>query len=368
MAVRPSKPLEAFIADHLGPAPGRDGERSDRHWWVCPFHADSNPSLAVKPGDSTFHCFGCGAHGDAIAFLTKLNPGMKFPEAKAIVEGEALPQPRPVRPVATPRPKPKAAPKPEGWQGFIRGLIEEGERALWSEEGEAARSYLNGRGLQAKTIRAARLGMLAEDRHDAAVYADRSIWIPAGLLIPWFDGPDVAMVNVRRPDGCDPKYRTVRGSRRGKPYPATRAIQAGRPLVVVEGEFEALLLGQELGGLAPVVTFGSASDRPKGPALAPILSACPWYIATDADDAGEKSAEGWSTASDRSVRVRPPGAFKDWTEARAGGVDLRRWWTDRLAGTESPPLFTWAELSVKRWGVDPAPTLDVGRDRPLRPL
>jgi DNA primase len=35
----------------------------------CPFHEEKTPSFIVKRGDSHYHCFGCGAHGDAIAFL-----------------------------------------------------------------------------------------------------------------------------------------------------------------------------------------------------------------------------------------------------------------------------------------------------------
>lgn len=35
----------------------------------CPFHGEKTPSFHVKRGDSHYHCFGCNAHGDAIAFL-----------------------------------------------------------------------------------------------------------------------------------------------------------------------------------------------------------------------------------------------------------------------------------------------------------
>jgi DNA primase len=37
----------------------------------CPFHDDRHPSLVVYPQTNTFHCFGCSAHGDAIAFLMR---------------------------------------------------------------------------------------------------------------------------------------------------------------------------------------------------------------------------------------------------------------------------------------------------------
>lgn len=36
---------------------------------LCPFHDEKTPSFIVHKGDSHYHCFGCGAHGDAIAFL-----------------------------------------------------------------------------------------------------------------------------------------------------------------------------------------------------------------------------------------------------------------------------------------------------------
>ncbi|MBS0656566.1 MAG: DNA primase [Verrucomicrobia bacterium] len=36
---------------------------------LCPFHDERSPSFVVNKGDSHYHCFGCGAHGDAIQFL-----------------------------------------------------------------------------------------------------------------------------------------------------------------------------------------------------------------------------------------------------------------------------------------------------------
>ncbi len=36
---------------------------------LCPFHDERTPSFLVQPGDQHYHCFGCGAHGDAIQFL-----------------------------------------------------------------------------------------------------------------------------------------------------------------------------------------------------------------------------------------------------------------------------------------------------------
>ncbi len=36
---------------------------------LCPFHEEKSPSFMIQKGEGHYHCFGCGAHGDAIAFL-----------------------------------------------------------------------------------------------------------------------------------------------------------------------------------------------------------------------------------------------------------------------------------------------------------
>lgn len=47
---------------------------------LCPFHDEKSPSFIVQKGDSYYHCFGCGAHGDAIQFLMA-HQKMSFGEA-----------------------------------------------------------------------------------------------------------------------------------------------------------------------------------------------------------------------------------------------------------------------------------------------
>lgn len=98
-------------------------------------------------------------------------------------------------------------------------------------------------------------------------------------------------------------------------------IEPGRPLVIVEGEFDALLLGKELRDLAAVVTLGSAASRPDLAARAEMLTAAPWYIAHDADEAGDKAASEWPAVA---IRVRPPEG-KDWTEFHATGFSRIRY-------------------------------------------
>src|SRR5438132_13879780 len=41
------------------------------HRGLCPFHNEKTPSFYVVEDKSFFHCFGCGAHGDAIGFAMR---------------------------------------------------------------------------------------------------------------------------------------------------------------------------------------------------------------------------------------------------------------------------------------------------------
>jgi len=47
---------------------------------LCPFHNEKTPSFVVTPDKQIFHCFGCGAGGNAISFVMKLER-LEFPEA-----------------------------------------------------------------------------------------------------------------------------------------------------------------------------------------------------------------------------------------------------------------------------------------------
>jgi hypothetical protein len=225
-------------------------------------------------------------------------------------------------------------------------LVESAAARLWSREGADALAYLTGpRCLSPDTIRAARLG---SSPGVMIPRADGTGFRALGWVAPWFASGRLALVKVRQPDGRRPKYvEAFRDPARAICYPSPEAIRPGRRLVVTEGEFDALCLGEAVAGLAAVVTLGSASARPEPTALGAMLAAAPWYVATDRDDAGDKAAAGWPA---RARRVRPPGPYKDWTEAKAAGVDLARWWRDILAGNDRPPLFSWDELARWRWG------------------
>ncbi len=50
------------------------------HKGLCPFHGEKSPSFTVSPTRQTYHCFGCGVHGNAVGFLME-HSGMGFIDA-----------------------------------------------------------------------------------------------------------------------------------------------------------------------------------------------------------------------------------------------------------------------------------------------
>ena len=305
--------------------------------WPCPFHEDRTPSFAVDRKKGTFRCYGCGEHGDAANLVMKIQ-GIGFAQAIAFLTGGSSRRGRPA--IAKPTPKPQED-RPALPSGLLLAdalaLIADSEARLWSTEGQQSLIYLAGeeRCLSPETIRSARLGWtpgVAVPNKDGDRYIQA-----CGVVIPWFSGGRPASIKIRQPDGRQPKYiEAYRDPSILECYPGPKPIRLGRPLVVTEGEFDALLLGQALGDSASVVTLGGASAELSSAVLNRCLFAHPWYSAHDADPAGDKAAAKWPK---HAIRVRPPGHYKDWTEASADGIDLARWWRDRMSGVEQPTLF-----------------------------
>jgi hypothetical protein len=349
----------------LGPAPGRRGERGRRLWWPCPFHDDRNPSFAIDPSKPWWRCFGCGEHGDAIELVRRLNPGCSFPEAvrwlaelAGIVAASGKPAPSGGKPIH-PRP-PAAGPgksagrPPDVPSGLpladATALVEDASKQIWTPEGADALAYLRGRGLRDETIKAGRLGWTPGV--DIPIKDGTRFWTVRGITIPWLDGDRLKLAKIRRPEGSKPPKYVEAYRDRPSIFPAPSVVRRGKPLVVCEGELDCLLLAQALGDLAAVVTLGSASARPEGSTHLTMLPAPIWYIATDSDPAGEKAASGWPA---RAIRVRPPDPHKDWTDAHKAGIDLRRWWSDRIADTEAvTPSATIPTHSVEPKAMAPA--------------
>ncbi len=201
-------------------------------------------------------------------------------------------------------------------------------RPVVDPEGADALAYLTGldRYLTPETIRPARLGVTS---WVAVPKAEGTTFKALGVVVPWFNGGRLALVKIRQPGDRRPKYaEAFRDPARLVCYPGPEVVRPGRPLVVTEGEFDALCLGEALGELAAVMTLGSANARPDPRSLGVMLSAPRWFIATDADPAGDKAALDWPA---RARRVRPP------SRSRIGRKPDRAGWTWPGGGRTSWP-------------------------------
>ena len=122
----------------------------------CPFHGEKTPSFYVY--DDHFHCFGCGAHGDAIGFVMQ-SQGLGFMEAVEALAGEAG--------LDVPKPSPEAA-EAERHRLDLSDVLARAaaffQARLHLPEGRAALDYLRGRGLTDETISRFGLGWSGDGR------------------------------------------------------------------------------------------------------------------------------------------------------------------------------------------------------------
>ena len=132
---------------------------------LCPFHAEKTPSFNVNPAREIFHCFGCGAGGNAFSFIMKIE-GLSFPEAVKLMArrtGVEIEE-RQLSPTEK-----QAQDERRTFQHineltavFYRSVLEQ------RPEGAAAREYLEKRAARGEIAAAYRLGF-APDRSDALV-------------------------------------------------------------------------------------------------------------------------------------------------------------------------------------------------------
>ncbi|MBE2267227.1 MAG: toprim domain-containing protein [Anaerolinea sp.] len=304
--------LRVLVEHDLGPAPKRGGRA---HLWKCPFHHEQRGySLAVWADG--YRCFGaCNRSGDLFDWLQRYRR-LSFAEALEVI-GQELP----VHPIGRARLHYASSEPPPGeWQEAARQVVDYAEDQLWSLRGQAALSYLLGRGLTSQTIRKARLGLIPGDWRSWQTLHGLSV--PAGILIPWFAGGALWAVKVRRGAG-DVKYVQIAGGCAHALYNAD-SLEDRSAALLCEGEFDALIAEQEAGKLVAVVSLGSASSLLNLRWYSHLITCSSVLVAYDNDEAGEKGARQVCKVSPRFRQIHVPEG-NDITDYYLADGDIYQW-------------------------------------------
>jgi DNA primase len=328
--------------------------RSGARWTgLCPFHDEKTPSFSVNPADKLFYCFGCGRGGDIISFVRETEQ-LDFAEA---VEWLAE-RYRVTLEFEESSPEQDAA---RGRRERLLSLLEQAtsfyERHLWeSPRGEAARSYLAGRGLGEDVCREYRLGLAPggatlarkarEKGFTAAELAAAGLvnrrgndYFSGRLLFPLADARGrVRGFQARKLREDDPLRAKYVNSPEGELFRkgdllygldrARGAIAKQERAIVVEGNTDVLALRQA--GLEPVVaSMGTALTERQLKELSRLTHKA--WLCFDGDAAGEAATlRGMELAAAQGFDVRivalPPGQDP---------ADLASEFDERIARAES---------------------------------
>ncbi len=321
--------------------------KSGRNWkGCCPFHGEKTPSFYVY--DDHFHCFGCGAHGDAITFVMKAE-GQGFPEAVERLAQEAG--------LEVPKATPEAAARERAARdlyGVLEAASHAFQRRLRMPEGAEGLAYLRRRGLSEETI--ARFGLGWSGGGRGAIAADlktdgitQEQLAEAGLIRERESGEGYSDLYFNRVifpirdrrgrvvsfggrilgDG-QPKYvngpETAVFSKRRNLYGVDMAREAafrGAAVVAVEGYMDVIALHQAGfgGAVAPLGTALTAEQMEELWRLSPEPVLC-----FDGDGAGARAAARAAEAAlpllttERSLRLAtlPAGEDPDTLVSRRG--------------------------------------------------
>jgi DNA primase len=253
---------------------------------LCPFHHEDTPSFTVYPVTQTFHCFGCGEHGDVLRFYQLIEKIKSFPEVLVrLSRGMSASCARPViqqQPGQALEQKQKDVPIDEilsmydlAYKMGRETLLRENDR-----DAKGVRAYLAERGFSQEDLEKLRIAAYLPRQREyfkqnyKEEVARKSGLISYGsgynyrILIPQYDrnGRIAGLAFRLTIKGVDQEGKPLRKYKLtplyDKDYPfniyfAGPAIRAKGDVVVVEGHFDALALISM--GVENVVALGGHS-------------------------------------------------------------------------------------------------------------
>ena len=195
---------------------------------------------------------------------------------------------------------------------------------LWGNEGGRAREYLHNRGLHDSVLRTFNVGYNPcdtwEDHEQWGLPKPEGrhrIWIPRGIAFPWYVEGELWRLNIRRPltptqiVAGETKYIGPAGFANALYNAGSARLE--RPVVLVEGEIDALTIVQACGEQIAAVATGSTCGARRGAWVARLALTPVVLVAFDADKcgadgspgAGDCAAAWWLNALPNALRWRP---------------------------------------------------------------
>lgn len=146
----------------------------------CPFHNEKTPSFTINDEKGFYHCFGCGAHGDVIRWMTD-HQGLPFIEAvKELAAQAGMDMPEMDRQAA------RRAQEAKTLHDVMQAAQDFFVESLKGPGGEAARAYLASRGFPAHIMREFGFGYAPDSRtalKQALSRFPEAMLVEAGLQI-----------------------------------------------------------------------------------------------------------------------------------------------------------------------------------------
>lgn len=274
---------------------------------LCPFHNEKTPSFNVYPENGSFYCFGCGAGGDVITFIRRIE-NLDYMEAiRLLAQRAGIPVPENHVDDGTAKLRTRIYEINREAARFYHAM-------LLSEQGGPGLSYLTGRGLSMKTIKHFGLGYAPSARFALTDYLRKKGYAPeeiiaanvafkgrnGGTVDRFYDRVMYPIIDLRGNviafggrvlSDAKPKYLNTSDTLVFRKSDALFALNfaknhGGEQLILAEGYMDVISLHQA-GFANAVATLGTALTVEQARLMARYAKEV--VICYDADEAGQKA-------------------------------------------------------------------------------
>lgn len=325
---------------------------------LCPFHGEKTPSFTVYPENNSFYCFGCGAGGDVITFVKKIERLDYMDAVRFLADRAGMDMPR--------------VDVDDTASKLRRRILEANRDAarfyherLYSPEGRHALEYYYSRGYSDRTIRRFGLGYAPDGFSALLKHLKEKGYRDDELLLAWLvrrsqkgnlydsfrNRVMVPIIDVRGNviafggrvlDDSKPKYVNTGDTpvfkKTNNLFALNIAKESGRQLILCEGYMDVIALHQA-GFTNAVAALGTSFTADHANLIARYADEA--VLIFDSDEAGQKgAARAMGLLRRTGVRIRvvripdgkdpdeflrhhPPEAFKLLIDRSANDVEYR---------------------------------------------